>query len=227
MEEHRKLVSQVFSILQKEGLAVAAHKSFFHVREVEFLGYIINANGVEMSNRKVEAVRTWERLKNLKDVQRLLGFANFYRRFIKNFSGIARPITDLTQNKGPDFHWGPTQTVVFQQLKDAFTSTPILKHFDPSLEDIIETDASNFAIGCIPSQKHNGRLHPVAFHSRKMELAEKNYDIHDIELLAVVEAFKHWRPYCHGAKYPIMVFTNHQNLRYFTTSKVLNQRQVH
>jgi hypothetical protein len=174
MEEHRKLVTQVFSILQREGLAVAAHKSFFHVREVEFLGYLINANGVEMPTGKVKAVREWEKPKNLKDVERFLGFANFYRRFIKNFSGVARPITDLTRNKGLDFHWGPTQTVAFQQLKDAFTSTPILKHFDPSLEVIIETNASNFAIGCILSQKHNGQLHPVAFHSRKMEPAEKN-----------------------------------------------------
>jgi hypothetical protein len=192
MEEHRKLVIQVFSILQREGLAVVAHKSFFHLREVEFLGYIINANGVEMSTRKVEAVQSWETPKNLKDVQRFLGFANFYRRFIKNFSGVARPITDLTRNKGLDFHWGPTQMVAFQQLKNAFTSTPILKYFDPSLKVIIETDASNFATGCILSQKHNGRLHPVAFHSRKMEPAEKNYNIHDKELLAVVEAFKHW-----------------------------------
>jgi hypothetical protein len=81
--------------------------------------------------------------------------------------------------------------VAFQQVKDAFTPTPILKHFDPSLEDIIETETSNFAIGYILSQKHNGQLHPVAFHSRKMEPAEKNYDIHAKELLAVVEAFKH------------------------------------
>jgi hypothetical protein len=107
-EEHRTLVTQVFSILQKEGLAVAAHKLFFHVREVEFLGYIINANGVEMSNRKVEAVRMWETPKSLKDVQRFLGFANFYHRFIKNFSGVARPISDLTRNKGLDFHWTNT-----------------------------------------------------------------------------------------------------------------------
>jgi hypothetical protein len=191
MEEHRKLVTQVFSILQSEGLAVAAHKTFFHVKEVEFLGYIINANGVEMSTRKVEAVRSWETPKNLKDVQRFLGFANFYRRFKKNLAGVARPITDLTRKKGLDFHWGPMQTVVFQQLKNAFTSTPILKHFDPMLEVIIETDASNFAIGYILSQKYNGRLHPVAFHSRKMEPPERNYDIHDKELLVVVEALKH------------------------------------
>jgi hypothetical protein len=192
MAEHRKLVTEVFLILQKEGLAVAAHKSFFHVKEVEFLGYIINANGVKMSTRKVEAVQSWETLKNLKDIQRFLGFANFYRRFIKNISRVARPITDHTQNKGQHFHWKPLQVVAFQQLKDTFTSTPILKHFDPTLEVIIETDASNFAIGCILSQKHEGRLHPVAFHSRKMEPAERNYDIHDKELLVVVEAFKHW-----------------------------------
>jgi hypothetical protein len=84
------------------------------------------------------------------------------------------------------------QVVAFQQLKDAFTSTPILKYFDPALEVIIETDASNFAIGCILSQKHTVRLHPVAIHSRKMVPVEKNYNIHDKELLAVVEAFKHW-----------------------------------
>jgi hypothetical protein len=161
---------------------------------VEFLGYIINANGVEMSTRKVKAVRSWETPKNLKDVQRFLGFANFYRRFIKNISEVASPITDLSRNKGLDFHQGPTQMVAFRQLKDAFTSIPILKDFDPSLQVIIETNASNFAIGCILSQKHNRRLHPVAFHSRKMEPAEKNYDIHDKELLTVVEAFKHWRP---------------------------------
>jgi hypothetical protein len=180
-----------------------------------------------MSNRKVKEVRSWETLRNLKEIQLFLGFANFYRRFIKNLSGVARPITDLTQNKGLDFHWGPMQVVVFQQLKDVFTSTPILKYFDSALELIIETDASNFAIGCILSKRHAGKQHPVAFHSRKMELTERNYDIHDKELLAVVEVFKHCRPYCHGARSPILVCTDHQNLRYFTTSKILNKRQVH
>jgi hypothetical protein len=165
--------------------------------------------------------------KNLKDVQRFLGFANFYHRFIENFSGVARPITDLTRNKGLDFYWRPLQVVAFQQLKDSFTSIPILKYFDPALEVIIETDTSNFPISCILFQKHQGQLHSVAFHSRKMEPSKKNYDIHEKELLAVVEAFKHWRPYCHGTCFPILVFMDHQNLRNFTTSKNVNQRQVH
>jgi nucleoside diphosphate kinase len=86
MAEHRKLVTEVFSTLQKEGLAIAVHKLFFHVKEVESFRYIINANGIEMSTRKVKAVRTWETPKNLKDVQRFLGFVNIYRRFMKNFS---------------------------------------------------------------------------------------------------------------------------------------------
>jgi hypothetical protein len=140
---------------------------------------------------------------------------------------VARPITDLTWNKGLNLHWEPRQVVAFQQLKDALTSTPILKHFDATLEVIIERDASNFAIGWILFQKHVGKLHPVAYHSRKMELVQWNYDIHHKERLALVEAFEHWRPYCHGARFPILVFTDHQNLRYFTTSKVLNQREVH
>jgi hypothetical protein len=103
----------------------------------------------------------------------------------------------------------------------------IIKHFDPNLEVIIETDARNFAIGCILSQKHVRCLHSMAFHLRKREPAEKNHNINDKKLLAVVEAFKHWRPYCHRACFPILVFTDHQNLWYFTASKVLNQCQVH
>jgi hypothetical protein len=125
---------------------------------------------------------------------------------------MARAITDLTHNKGLDFHWGPLQVVAFQQLKDRFTSMPILKHFDLTFKVIIETDASNFVIGCILSHRHVGKLHSVAYHSRKMELAEKNYDIFDKKLLVVVETFKHWKPYCYGAHFPIRVFTDGQNL---------------
>jgi hypothetical protein len=104
MAEHQKLVTEVFSILQKEGLAVPAHKSFFDVKTVRFLEYIIHMNGGEMSTRKVEVVRSWEMAKNLKDVQRFLEFANFYCRFIKNFPGAARRIIDLIQKQGLDFH---------------------------------------------------------------------------------------------------------------------------
>jgi len=102
-----------------------------------------------------------------------------------------------------------------------------LAYFDPTKPIIIATDTSDFAIGAVLSQRdHDNRLHPVAFHSRKFQPAEVNYDIHDKELLAIVDAFKHWRRYCEGAEHPIQVFADHHNLEYFTTTKVLNRRQA-
>ena len=191
LEQHIQLVKKVLKKLADYNLAIAAHKSTFHVPEVEFLEYILNETGVTMSERKVEAVKKWKVPKSVKDIQRFLGFANFYRRFIKGFSGIGRPITNLLR-KETKFEWKIEATKSFTELKEAFTSAPILRHFNPELEVIIETDASNFAIGCVLSQKWEKRLHPVAFHLRKMTPAEMNYDVHDKELLALVVAFQEW-----------------------------------
>jgi len=104
---------------------------------------------------------------------------------------------------------------------------PILAHFDPSKPVIIETDASDFVLDTVLSQRdEENRLHPIAFHSGKFQPAEINYEIHDKELLAVVDAFKHWRRYCEGAAYQVQVFSDHQNLENFTTTKVLNRQQA-
>ena len=103
----------------------------------------------------------------------------------------------------------------------------MLAHFDPTKQVIIETDTSDFAIGTVLSQRdEENRLHHVAFHSRKFQSGEINYEIHDKELLAVVDVFKHWRCYCKGATHQVQVFSDHQNLEYFTTTKVLNRRQA-
>jgi len=116
----------------------------------------------------------------------------------------------------------------FSNLKEHFTTAPILAHFDPQKLVIVEINASDFALGAILSQKNQetGRLYPIAFHSRKFSPAEINYEIHDKKLLAVVDTFKHWQQYLEGTQYQIQVFSNHQNLEYFTTTKVLNRRQV-
>jgi len=106
-------------------------------------------------------------------------------------------------------------------------TAPILAHFNATKAVIIETDASEFAIRAILSQRdEEGRLHPVAFHSRKFQPVEINYEIHDKELLAIVDAFKHWRRYCEGATNQVQVFSDHQNLEYITTTKILNGRQA-
>jgi hypothetical protein len=163
----------------------------------------------------------------LNEVQSFLGFANFYRRFIRDYSRVARPLTELTKGEAKAWKWTTEGEQAFDELKLRFTTAPILAHFDPTRPVIIESDASDFALGAVLSQRDNeNRLHPVAFHSRKFQPAEINYEIHDKELLAIVDAFKHWRRYCEGATHQVQVFSDHQNLEYFTTTKVLNRRQV-
>jgi len=162
----------------------------------------------------------------LTEVQSFLGFANFYRRFIQDYSRVARLLTELTK-KTDKWAWNNEADAAFTELKQRFTTAPILAHFDAQKPVIIETDASDFAIGAVLSQRDNeGRLHPVAFHSRKFQPAEINYKIHNKELLAIVDTFKHWRPYCEEAAHQVQVFSDHQNLEYFTTTKVLNRRQA-
>ena len=137
-----------------------------------------------------------------------------------------RPLTELTK-KDREWSWNPEADAAFTELKQRVTTAPILVHFDPAKEVIIETDASDFAIGAVLSQRdEEKRLHPVAFHSRKFQPAEVNYKIHDKELLAVVDAFKHRRRYCEGVTHQVQVYSDHQNLEYFTTTKVLNQWQA-
>ena len=225
-EEHDNLVRETLKRLQENGLAVSADKCVWRTTEVEFLGYVLSREGVKMANDKVDAVLSWKTPESLTEVQSFLGFANFYRRFIQDYSRVARPLTELTK-KSEKWAWNNEAEAAFKELKQRFTTAPILAHFDATKPVIIETDASDFALGAVLSQRDdNNRLHPVAFHSRKFVPAEINYEIHDKELLAIVDAFKHWRRYCEGATHQVQVFSDHQNLEYFTTTKVLNRRQA-
>ena len=189
-EEHVELVKKVLAQLEDYDLAVPTTISVFHVKEVEFLGYIVAVDGVTMSERKVQSIKDWKHPRSVKEVQIFIGFANFYRRFIKDFSKICKPITGTLKGDPRKFNWGPEQNKAFEELKQRFITAPILCHFFPDSETIVETDAGDFALGCVLSQFKDKRLHPVAFHSRKLSDAERNYEIHDKELLAILEAFK-------------------------------------
>jgi len=228
IEEHDRLVKEVLGRLRKNRLAVSPEKCVWRTQEVEFLGYIIGKEGIKMSKGKVEAVLSWEALKSLKEVQSFLGFANFYRRFIQDYSRVARPLTELTKKEvGSEWKWTSETEAAFRELKARFTTAPIVAHFDATKPVIVESDASDFVLGAILSQRDaENRLHPVAFHSRKFTPAEITYEIHDKELLAIVDAFKHWWRYCEGAVHQVEVYSDHQNLEYFTTTKVLNRRQA-
>jgi len=222
-EKHDEMVREVLKRLQNNGLAISPEKCIWKAQEVEFLGYIIGRNGIRMLEEKVEAILSWKTPESLTETQSFLGFANFYRCFIRDYSRVARPLTELTK-KDREWSGNAEADAAFSELKRRFTMAPILALFDPAKEVIIETDALDFAIGAILSQRdEERRLHPVAFHSRKFQLAEINYEIHDKELLAVVDDFKHWRRYCEGATHQVQVYSDHQNLEYFTITKVLNR----
>jgi len=226
MDDHIKLVQRVLDQLEQHDLAVSLKKSVFHQEEVEFLGYVNKTSGITMSDRKVKSVQNWAHPRSVKEVQIFIGFANLYRRFIKDFSKVCKPITKTLKGNPKDFHWGREQEEAFEELKKTFTTAPILSHFYPGRKTVVETDASDFALGWVLSQYQGRRLHPVAFHSRKLNSAQRNYERHDKELRAIMEGFKEWKKYLWGEEEPVTVYTDHQNLQSVLTKKVWNQRQI-
>ena len=222
---HTTHVRQVLQRLIKHGLYAKAEKCEFGVDTTEFLGFIISAGGVSMAQNKVDAVLSWPAPTKVRELQQFLGFANFYRRFIQGYSRIISPLTRLLR-KDVKFELDSAAYTAFETIKQAFTKADILKHYDPNLPTILETDASDYAISGVLSQYHGKVLYPVAFMSRKMNPAERNYEIHDKELLAIVEAIKIWRHYLEGLRDPFTIFSDHQALQYFQTSKTLTRRQA-
>ena len=225
IEEHEIHVRQVLQKLRDAGLYAKMEKCVFHTTQVDFLGYIISNDGLMMDSKKVQTIIDWKIPRSVRDVQCFLGFANYYRIFIKDFSRVAAPLTRLT---GKDkFQWNEEAEAAFEALKTLFVSAPILYRVDFSKAFFMETDASDFALGAVLSQMGtDDKLHPIAFHSRKFSAAEINYEIHDKELLAIVDSFQEWRHYLEGASSPVTVYTDHKNLEYFMSARVLNRRQA-
>ncbi|KAI7943923.1 hypothetical protein MJO28_011451 [Puccinia striiformis f. sp. tritici] len=228
-DDHQESVRKVLETLSKHQLWLKPEKCEFSRAEVEYLGLLISKNKVRMDPGKVTAVTEWPAPKNIRELQRFIGFANFYRRFIDHFSGIARPLHDLTKSN-TEFRWDQRCQAAFNSLKTAFTSAPVLKIANPYEAFILECDCSDFALGAILSQisSDDGDLHPVAFLSRSLVQAERNYQIFDKELLAIVAAFKEWRHYLEGNPHRLnaIVYTDHRNLESFMTTKELTRRQA-
>jgi hypothetical protein len=225
-EEHAEHARIVLELLRKHNLFAKATKCIFFQSWVEFLGYIVGAEGIKADPSKIEAILEWPKPTSIKAVQSFLGFANFYRRFIKNYSKIVAPLTALTK-KESKFEWTSKCQDTFELLKHHFTSAPILRHFAFDKPAFVECDASDYAIGSILSQEDDeGILHPVAFDSRKLAPAEMNYAIHDKELLAIFWSFQRWRSYLLGTEHPTIVLTDHNALEYFMSSKQLTRRQA-
>ncbi|KAJ1579765.1 hypothetical protein NDA12_006498 [Ustilago hordei] len=220
-EVHVKHVTEVLTRLRNNRLFAKLSKCEFHTKTVEFLGYIIKPTGIEMDPEKVRTVKEWPMPESIHDIQRFLGFANFYRRFIAHFARIAKPLTALVKpiERFKKFELPEEAQQAFHKLIQAFTSAGVLQHFDYHLPTRLETDASDFAIAGVLKQEHEGRWHPVAFYSRKMSSAEKNYEIHDKELLAVVACLTQWRHMLAGLPNQLVILTDHEALKYFKSQR--------
>ncbi|GJE99152.1 polyprotein [Phanerochaete sordida] len=225
-EEHDQHVMKVLDRLKSAQLYANAEKCEFDRSEVTYLGYLLGADGIRMDPKKLDTVASWPEPQNVKDVQSFLGFTNFYRRFVDNYARIVLPLNTLTRKDTP-FSFSSACRDAFNALKKALLSYPVLRHFDAARPCTLCTDASDFAISGVLQQPDDlGLLHPVGYYSRKLTPAEINYEVYDKELLAVVESFRDMRAWLHGSTPPVSVISDHKNLEYFMSSRVLNRRQA-
>ena len=226
LDEHKLHVRAVLQRLLENRLFVKAEKCDFHAPSVGFLGYIIQEGQLKPDPLKIQAVVEWPAPVNRKQLQRFLGFANFYRRFIRDYGRIALPPTQLTSAARP-FVWTPEAERAFRSLKTRFSSAPILQQPDPLRQFVVEVDASSTGVGAILSQRSESdlKLHPCAFFSRRLNQAERNYDVGNRELLAIKLALEEWRHWLEGAEQPFLVWTDHRNLEYIQSARRLTPRQ--
>uniref|UniRef100_A0A674PMU1 Gypsy retrotransposon integrase-like protein 1 n=1 Tax=Takifugu rubripes TaxID=31033 RepID=A0A674PMU1_TAKRU len=226
-EEHVQHVRLVLQRLLENRLFVKAEKCDFHTTSISFLGFVVARGQLSPDPAKVRAVMEWPTPSSRRQLQQFLGFANFYRRFIRDYSKVAAPLTRLTSTL-LSFRWTPEAETAFNRLKVLFSSSPILTHPDPSRQFVVEVDASDMGVGAVLSQRsgEDQKLHPCAFFSHRLSPAERNYDVGNKELLAVVLALQEWRHWLEGATQPFIVWTDHKNLTYLRNAKRLNSRQA-
>jgi len=227
MEEgHNEIVEEVLKQLEENNLYVKPEKCVWKVRKIGFLGVIIGPNGIEMEKEKVDGVLSWPEPKNAKDIRKFLGLANYYRRFIKDFAQVARPMNILTR-KDVKWQWGEEQQKAFDELKRIFTTKPVLVAPDLDKEFRVEADTSNYAIEGVLSMKCSDKLwRPVTFISKSLSNTERNYEIHDKEMLVVVRCLEAWRHFLEGMTMKFEIWMDHKNLEYFMKAQKLNRRQA-
>ena len=224
LSEHIRLVRQVLQVLKDNHLCLRYSKCSFAEPKIGYLGYVVGGGKIEMETQKIKAIQEWPEPKNVKQLESFLGFCGFYRRFVKGYSHITTPLNRLKGKSG--WKWGKEEAEAVIQLKQAITSAPVLAVPTDNDPFRIETDASNFAIGAVLSQKQDNKWHPIAFMSESMTSEERNYPIYDKEMLAIIKALKEWRPYLYEAKHTVEVWTDHANIQYFREPQDLNRRQA-
>ena len=223
---HHEQTHHVLLCLREHGLSLKIFKCIFNAPQMEFLGMIIGQGKVKMDPKKLDAIRSWKPPTSVKAIQSFTGFANFYQKFILNFSNIIAPLNLLTRKNEP-WIWMRLQQNAFDTLKQIFSSAPVLLIPDITRPFTVMTDASLLAAGAVLMQTDdNGDHHPCAYFSKTFAPAEQNHDIYDWELLAVILALDKWRQYLRGTTHPVTIITDHKNLSYIKDPRKLSHRQA-
>jgi hypothetical protein len=234
-EEHKAHIKQIFELLRKYNLVVSKKKCDWGKLELLFLRHIVNGEGINVDNNKINKIKDWATPTNITHVQGFLNLATYYKRFIKIFSKLATPLYKLTKGapkKGARILWGEDQEIAFKNLKYHLACTVILHHPKPFNPFVLETDASGQNICVVLQQDPDSKtitkefnleqyakmvkthkLKPIAYKYCKLLKTEQNYSAQEREILAIVHALKHFRGYIEGS--PILVRTNHKSLKYF------------
>lgn len=223
VDEHLQHLRTVLTRMRENRLYLKPSKCEWMKSEVEFLGHRIGEDGLTVDPHKVDAIRQWPAPTDVSDLRSFLGLANYYRRFIKGYSDLALPLTNLTANV--DWRWGEVEQRALDTLKERLSRTPVLALADTTKPFVIHCDASGFAVGAVLMQDQGHGLQPVSFISEKMSAAERNYAPHEQELLALVYACERWRHYLEGGQ-PFTLLSDHKTLRHFATQPNLSPRQV-
>jgi len=190
-EEHKQVVQRVLEVLTEHKLFLCLEKCEFHRKWIEYLRLVISENKVEMDPVKVAGVHDWPTPENQTDIQAFIGFVNFYRRFIQDFSTITRPLFDLICSDKA-WNWDAKEQEAFECLKTTVTTAPVLVSPQDLEPFRIEADSSDFAFGAILFQQlpREEKWHPVAFYSKSLSLVERNYEIHDKEMFAIIRTLE-------------------------------------
>ncbi|XP_057865574.2 uncharacterized mitochondrial protein AtMg00860-like [Cryptomeria japonica] len=209
-EEHLRHLDKVMGIMESQSLFAKRSKCEFGMTKILYLGHIISARGVQVHQEKIQAILVWLPPKILLEMRGFLGLCSYYRRFVKGFSQIGAPLTELT--KRGSFHWDVQAQHTFDKLKEVMSTCPVLTLPDFTRPFILKCDALGEGIG-----------DPIAFESRKLSGAERLYSIYDKEMLAIMHTLTKFRQYLVGAKF--VVRTYHNSLQYFLEQRDLNERQ--
>ncbi|PRQ22490.1 putative nucleotidyltransferase, Ribonuclease H [Rosa chinensis] len=214
---HLSHITHVFELLRANNLKLKLSKCALAKTQVEYLGHVVSAKGVEMDPSKIKCITDWPKPKSVKSLRGFLGLAGYYRRFVPYFGVIAQPLTAML--KTDNFQWNPASEQAFERLKQAIISAPVLALPDFTKPFVVETDASGSGIGAVLTQEK----HPVAFLSKSLSPNHQAMSTYDREMFAVMYAIDKWRPYLLGNSFKIL--TDHQTLKHLMDQRISTPAQ--